>query len=125
MNDVESDNSPSDTITSISGIIPLKFESGYKYKKLFSIDTVPLSISDTLIFKLVLSISVTNISISRKVSSSIIWFSISWIIGESLIGRIFIDKVNILSDKSVPSKTLNDIFSKHSFSFIKIFAEGK
>ena len=41
-------------------------------KKLFSIDTVPLSISDTLIFKLVLSISVTNISISRKVSSSII-----------------------------------------------------
>ena len=72
LNDVESDNSPSDTITSILGIIPLKFDSGYKYKKLFSIDIVPLSISDTLIFKLVLSISVTNISISRKVSSSII-----------------------------------------------------
>ena len=119
-----SDNSPSETTTSILDINPLKLGSGIRYKKLFSIDIDTFSCSDTVIVKSSLSISATNISISNDASSSIIWFSISWIEGPSLTGRMLSTREKSCSDKPVPSNTLKTMVSKQFPSVINISGKG-
>ena len=95
-----------------------------RFKKLFSIDIDTFSCSDTVIVKSSLSISATNISISNDASSSIIWFSISWIEGPSLTGRILITREKSSSDKPVPSNTLKTMVSKQFPSVINISGKG-
>ena len=112
LNDVESDNSPSETMISISSIKPLKFWLGVRMNWLSMMSLiVTLSISEVEINKSSLSISFTNNSNSKTRSSSITLSETFWIVGASFTGSISIDnlKSSELSsdDKATPSKTWN------------------